>query len=97
MAAYRALCRRPDVREVYLAGTAIHEVPFTLVDDGRFVRGTIDCLVCAGDRVTVLEFKTGRLRVEHERQIDFYRRAAQAVFPNAVVDARVIYSYAAEA
>jgi ATP-dependent exoDNAse (exonuclease V) beta subunit len=97
MAAYRALCRRPDVREAYLAGTAIHEVPFTLVDEGRIVRGTIDCLVCAGDRITVLEFKTGHVRVEHGRQIDFYRRAAQAVFPDAVVDARVIYACPAEA
>jgi ATP-dependent exoDNAse (exonuclease V) beta subunit len=97
MAAYRALCGRPDVRDVYLAGTAIHEVPFTLVDDGRFVRGTIDCLVCAGDRVTVFEFKTGRPRVEHDRQIAFYRRAAQAVFPDAIVDARVIYACPAEA
>ena len=96
MAAYRALCARPDVRDVYLTGTAIHEVPFTLVDDGRFVRGTIDCLVCAGDRVTVLEFKTGRPRVEHDRQIAFYRRAAQAVFPDAIVDARAIYACPAD-
>jgi ATP-dependent helicase/nuclease subunit A len=97
MTAYRALCRRPDVRDTYLVGDAVHEVPFTLVDEGRIVRGTIDCLVCTGDRVTVLEFKTGRRRLEHDAQADFYRRAAQAVFPDAVVDARVIYACPADA
>jgi ATP-dependent exoDNAse (exonuclease V) beta subunit len=92
IAAYRALCRRPDVRAIYTAGHAIHEVPFTLVDGGRIVRGTIDCLVRSGDRVTVLEFKTGRGRAEHDAQAEFYRKAAHAVFPDAVVDARVVYA-----
>jgi ATP-dependent exoDNAse (exonuclease V) beta subunit len=71
----------------------MHEVPFTLCDDGRIVRGTIDCLVrSADDRVTVLEFKTGRRRPEHDAQAEFYRKAAQAVFPGAVVEARLIYA-----
>ena len=35
------------------------------VDGNRIVRGTIDCLVRSGDRVTVLEFKTGRSRAAH--------------------------------
>ena len=96
-AAYRALCQRPEVREIYLAGDPVHEVPFTFVDGGHLVRGTIDCLVLAGDRVTVLEFKTGGRRVEHDAQSEYYRRAAQAVFPDAVVDARVIYASPAEA
>jgi ATP-dependent helicase/nuclease subunit A len=92
VAAYRALCRRPDVRDLYVSGDAIHEVPFTMVDGHRIVRGTIDCIVSYGDRVTVLEFKTGRSRAEHDAQVDFYRKAAQAVFPDTVVDARIVYA-----
>jgi ATP-dependent helicase/nuclease subunit A len=90
--AYRALCRRTDVREIYVSADALHEVPFTLMDNGRFVRGTIDCVVRTGDRVTVLEFKTGRRRAGHDTQAELYRKAAQTVFPDAVVDARVIYA-----
>jgi ATP-dependent exoDNAse (exonuclease V) beta subunit len=95
--AYRALCRRSDVRQAYVAGNAIHEVPFTLADNGRIVRGTIDCLVCDGARVLVLEFKTGGRRAEHDVQAEFYRRAAQAVFPDAIVEAQVIYACPADA
>jgi hypothetical protein len=41
--------------------------------------------------VTVLEFKTGRPRPEHQAQAELYRRAAAALFPEAAVDARVVY------
>jgi ATP-dependent helicase/nuclease subunit A len=92
-AAYRALCGRQDVRDLYRAGEVLHEVPFTLIVDGRFIRGTIDCLVRTGrDRMAVLEFKTGRRRREHEAQAELYRKAAQAVFPDATVDAHVVYA-----
>ena len=66
------------------------------MDNGRFVRGTIDCVVRAGDRVTVLEFKTGLRRAGHDAQTELYRKAAQTVFPDAVVDAQVIYAFPAE-
>lgn len=55
-------------------------------------RGTIDCLVRDTDgRITVLEFKTGRPRAEHARQLDVYVTAARAMFPEAAVDGRVVY------
>ncbi len=61
--------------------------------DGRFLRGTVDCLVqTASDRFTVLEFKTGQERSEHRAQIDLYQRAMQQVFPDCKVDARLIYA-----
>jgi ATP-dependent exoDNAse (exonuclease V) beta subunit len=89
---YGALLRRPDVRHVYLSGTALHEVPFTMRLEGAIVRGTIDCLIrSTSGRVTVLEFKTGRPRPEHERQADLYRRAAEVLFPSAEVETRLVY------
>jgi ATP-dependent exoDNAse (exonuclease V) beta subunit len=61
--------------------------------DGRIVRGAIDCLIrTAPDRITVLEFKTGRRRDEDQIQLDLYRRAAERLFPGAAIDARLVYA-----
>ena len=91
--AYRAICGRPDVRATSHAGERLHEVPFTMQVDGTLVRGTIDCVVrSASDRMTVLEFKTGRPRDEHRLQLDVYRRAAERLFPGCAIDARLVYA-----
>ena len=90
--AYRALAARDDVRAMFAAGRALHEVPFTMEIDGAWIRGTIDCVVCAEDRVTVLEFKTGRTRPEHREQVELYRRAASQMFPGRVTEARLVYA-----
>jgi ATP-dependent exoDNAse (exonuclease V) beta subunit len=93
LAAYRSLCVHPDVRALYDSGERLHEVPFTLREQGRFVRGSIDCLVrTAPDRLTVLEFKTGRPRDEHRAQLELYRAAAARLFPGCTVDARLVYA-----
>ena len=71
---------------------SFHEVPFSLQDGATTVRGTIDCLVLGADRrVTVLEFKTGRPRPEHEAQIALYCLATSRMFPDCTVDSRLIY------
>jgi ATP-dependent helicase/nuclease subunit A len=88
----RALRGRPDVDALFEAGEVFHEVPFTLAHEGRYVRGTIDCLVrLPGGRIVVVEFKTGRRHPAHERQIALYRRAAEALFPSATVEVRLVY------
>ncbi len=57
------------------------------------LRGTIDCLARDADgRITVLEFKTGRPRAAHARQLDAYVAAARAMFPEAAVDGRLVYA-----
>ena len=90
--AYRALCGREDVRALYAAGDRLHEVPFTMRTGDAFLRGTIDCLIRHDDRVTVLEFKTGRPRPEHQAQVDLYTQAAEQMFPGVRVDALLIYA-----
>jgi RecB family exonuclease len=94
LAAYEALSRSDDVRALYASGDALHEVPFTMLVDGIWLRGTIDCLVrdTAG-AVTVLEFKTGRPRPEHAAQVELYRQAAAQMFPGTAVAARVVYPF----
>jgi hypothetical protein len=91
---YRAFSTHADLRAIYQSGDAFHEVPFSLAVDGRVVRGTIDCLVRRGEGgpVTVIEFKTGRPRPEHQAQADLYRLAAQTIFPGAEVVTRLVYS-----
>ena len=90
--AYASLREHPEVRDLYTAGEVLHEVPFTMRDAGRVLRGTIDCLVVHGHSVTVLEFKTGRPRPEHDAQAAIYRDAAAKLFPGAIVESRVIYA-----
>jgi ATP-dependent exoDNAse (exonuclease V) beta subunit len=92
IARFRQLLSRKDVREIYLSGEPYHEVPFTMQVEGRIVRGTIDCLIAAANRVTVLEFKTGKPRHEHQAQADVYRAAAEALFPGVQVDSRLVYT-----
>ena len=89
---YRALCGREDVRALYNLGDRLYEVPFTMRTADAFLRGTIDCLIRHDDRLTVLEFKTGRPRPEHQAQVDLYRQAAEQMFPGVRVDARLIYA-----
>ncbi len=91
--AYQSACARDDVRVLYQAGRALHEVPFTMSLNGRIVRGTIDCLIeSAPGAFTLLEFKTGRERPEDRQQVEMYLEALRQVFPGAVLDARVVYT-----
>jgi ATP-dependent exoDNAse (exonuclease V) beta subunit len=90
--AYRALSARAEVRALCESGERLHEVPFTMRGEARFLRGTIDCLVRRPDgSLTVLEFKTGRARPEHRVQADLYKRAARQLFPGVTVDALLVY------
>jgi ATP-dependent helicase/nuclease subunit A len=92
-AAYRSICTRADVRDLYRAGEPLHEVPFTMRVDGRILRGTIDCLVrTSPDRMTLFEFKTGRARDDDQLQLDLYRQAAERLFPGVIIEARLVYA-----
>jgi ATP-dependent exoDNAse (exonuclease V) beta subunit len=67
-----------------------------MASDEGIVRGTVDCLIQGADgTITVLEFKTGRVRPEHRVQLDVYRRAAAQLFSGARVEALLVYADAA--
>jgi len=60
---------------------------------GERVRGSVDCLILSDDgSATVLEFKTGRPRPEHEAQATLYAEAIRAAFGHDRVSARVLYA-----
>ena len=97
---YETFGAMTDLRQLYQAGAAAFEVPFTMAMDGRIVHGTIDCLVRTQntdeyghpvERVIVLELKTGRARPEHQDQVAIYRQAAALLFPGALVESRLVY------
>ena len=90
---YSAMCGREDVREIYTATRKFHEVPFSMTLDGRILRGTVDCLAeTSPGHLSVIEFKTGRPRPEHARQVELYRRAMEHIFPDFSIDARLVYA-----
>src|SRR5262249_54329712 len=89
------LRERADVRELVESGACQYEVPFTFCPPDRpgdVVRGRIDCLVRTADgNLTVLEFKTGQARPEHEDQVAIYRAALRVLAPDRRVDVRIVY------
>ena len=89
---FQQISSRAEVRDLYRSGHPYHEVPFTMAVAGRIVRGTIDCLITSNEKVTVLEFKTGRPHPEHQAQAEVYRAAAQALFPAVRVESRLVYT-----
>lgn len=87
---------REDVRGL-LNGDVLAEVPFSMYVDheGRPVvlRGTIDCLALAPDAsITVVEFKTGKPREVHGRQLQLYVDAVRAMFPDRAVRGLLIHA-----
>ena len=91
-AVYGTLCARDDVREICAGGERLHEVPFTMRENGGVLRGTIDCIIRRPDgSMYVLEFKTGRPRPEHRLQLGLYKRAAEHVFSGSRVEALLVY------
>jgi RecB family exonuclease len=74
-------------------GERLDEVPFSLVERGVLLRGTIDCLVRRPDgSVAVIEFKSGRQEAWHADQLAVYVRAARLMFPGTAVEGRLIYA-----
>jgi ATP-dependent helicase/nuclease subunit A len=88
---FRALVARPALAALMQGGARFHEVPFVLRRRDSLVHGTIDCLVHAGDCVTVVEFKTGRPAESHRVQLLTYLEVASALFPAARVRGVLLY------
>lgn len=94
-AVYRRLRERADVAALLAAGECYYEVPFSFAPPDRpdlLVRGSVDCVVVEdGGRATVLEFKTGAPRPEHESQAAMYGRALQAARPDLSLAVKILY------
>jgi ATP-dependent exoDNAse (exonuclease V) beta subunit len=90
--AFLTLRRNPEVVALLNAGRADYEVPFSARTPEGFVQGAIDCVVTRPDgTLTVLEFKTGARRPEHERQAALYATALSHACPGHSIDVKILY------
>jgi hypothetical protein len=63
-----------------------------MVEGGRIIRGTIDCVVQKDDgSLLVVELKTGRRREADERQLELYVRAVSALGGGGSVSGLLLY------
>jgi ATP-dependent helicase/nuclease subunit A len=82
VALHARLVARADVVALFADATPAFEVPVSLEVDGRVLRGSVDCLLRRPDgSLVVVEVKTGPPRPAHERQLDAYLTAIQALGP----------------
>ena len=67
--------------------------------DGRVIAGTIDRLLVQESRVSVIDFKTGKvpasdeqIPTSHRRQMEAYAQALQVIFPGRDISAALLYT-----
>ena len=82
------------------SGEALAEAPIAAVVAGQVIAGTVDRLLVTPDRVTIVDFKTGR-RVpggidqvpgHHLDQMGAYAAALAAIFPDRAIEAALLYT-----
>jgi ATP-dependent helicase/nuclease subunit A len=92
---FQSVWRDPYLVALLTGGEGFFEVPFSLFPrelPGVCIRGAVDCLVRTPDgALTVIEFKTGQPRPEHQQQLDLYIRAIREAFPAALVRGAIHY------
>lgn len=80
---------------------ALAEAPISAtLPDGRVIAGTVDRLLVSGDRIRVVDFKTGRqvpralaeVPPYHLRQMAAYRAALTVIFPDRAIEAALLYT-----
>jgi ATP-dependent helicase/nuclease subunit A len=69
------------------------------LSDGRVIAGTVDRLLVEEDRVSVIDFKTGRVPADdaqipkaHRAQMAAYAEALQVIFPQRRISASLLYT-----
>lgn len=81
---------------------ALAEAPIAAVVGEAVIAGTVDRLRVGGDRVQIVDFKTGRVTpltagevpIAHLRQMAAYVAALEVIFPGRAVEAGLLYTAA---
>jgi ATP-dependent helicase/nuclease subunit A len=81
------------------APASLGEVPLAAtLPDGRVIAGTVDRLLVEEERVSVIDYKTGRVAAgddipnSHRAQMAAYVEALQVIFPGRQVSASLLYT-----
>jgi ATP-dependent helicase/nuclease subunit A len=94
-----AVLENPDHAALFGPGS-LAEVPLSAVVDGIVVAGIVDRLLVTADRVTVIDYKTGRhvpgrpadIAPAYLRQMAAYQAALAVIFPGRRVEAALLYT-----
>lgn len=89
----------PDYAPLFGPGS-LGEAPLAAtLPDGRVIAGTIDRLLIEDERVSVIDFKTGRvpaseaeIPVAHRRQMEAYAEALRVIFPGRGIRSALLYT-----
>ena len=90
-----------DLRFSHLFGAgSLGEAPLAAtLSDGRVIAGTVDRLLVEESRISVIDFKTGRVPASeeqipnaHRAQMAAYSEALQIIFPGRPVHAALLYT-----
>jgi ATP-dependent helicase/nuclease subunit A len=90
-----------DVRFARLfGGASLGEAPLAAtLPDGRVIAGTVDRLLVEDERISVIDYKTGRVPASdaevpnaHRAQMQAYVEALQVIFPGRRVSASLLYT-----
>jgi len=90
-----------DARFTALFGEgSLGEAPLAAtLPDGRVIAGTVDRLLVQDDRISVIDFKTGRvppgdgeIPKAHRAQMQAYVEALRVIFPGRTVNAALLYT-----
>jgi ATP-dependent helicase/nuclease subunit A len=81
-------------------GDSLGEAPLAAtLPDGRVIAGTVDRLLVEEDRVSVIDFKSGRvpagpdsIPAAHRAQMTAYTQALEVIFPGRDVRAALLYT-----
>ena len=94
-----SVIEHPDFAPIF-APEALAEAPLAGVVDGQVIAGTVDRLLVAPDRVTVVDFKTGRrvpagvmeVPAHQKAQMAAYTAVLKSIFRDREVKAALLYT-----
>jgi len=89
----------PDYAALFGPGSLAEAPLAATLPDGRVVAGTADRLLIEEERVSVIDFKTGRvpeslgmIPASHAAQMSAYAEALRVIFPGREVKAALLYT-----
>ena len=94
-----AVLSHPDYASLFGPGSLAEAPLAATLEEGTVVAGTVDRLLVESDRVSVIDFKTGRvpasqdaIPASHLAQMRAYSSALKVIFPGRKVRAALLYT-----
>ena len=94
-----AILHHPDFAALFGPGSLAEAPIAATLEDGRVLAGTVDRLLVEDERVSVIDFKTGRAPAtaaeiprSHRAQITAYAEALRVIFPGRTIRSALLYT-----